>query len=43
MSGSRTGRFLKYLGRTVWRSRLRLGIFLAFVLAVILFYVTREH
>ena len=43
MSGSRTGRFLKYLGRTMWRFRLRLGILLAFVLAIILFYVTREH
>ena len=43
MSGSRTGRFLTYLGRTIWRLRLRLGIFLAFLLAIILFYVTREY
>ena len=43
MGGSRTGRFLTYLGRTIWRLRLRLGIVLAFVLAIILFYVTREQ
>ena len=42
MGGSRTARFLTYLGRTMWRLRLRLGILLAFVLAIVLFYVTRE-
>lgn len=43
MGGSRTGRFLAYLGRMMWRLRLRLGILLAFVLAIVLFYVTRER
>ena len=42
ISGSRTGRFLTYLGRIIWRLRLRLGIVLALLLAIILFYVTRE-
>ena len=43
MGGSRTGRLLAYLGRTIWRLRLRLGILLCFFLAIILFYVTREQ
>ena len=43
MSGSRTGRLLAFLGRTIWRLRLRMGILLAFILAIILFYVTRER
>ena len=42
MGRSRTGRLLTYLGRVIWRLRLRLGILLTIVLAVILFYVTRE-
>lgn len=40
-SGSRTGRLATHLGRILWRMRLRLLIVFAFVLAVILFYVTR--
>ena len=43
MNGSRTGRFLTYMGRIIWRLRLRLGIVFAFILAIILFYVTRMY
>jgi mannan polymerase II complex MNN10 subunit len=42
INGSRTGRFLSTLGRLLWRLRLRLGIVLCFILAILLFYVTRE-
>ncbi len=42
INGSRTGRFFSTLGRLIWRLRLRLGIVLCFMLAIILFYVTRE-
>jgi len=42
IQGSRTGRFLTYTGRIIWRLRLRLGIVLSLILAVILFYATRE-
>lgn len=41
-SGSKTGRILGFLGRSIWRLRLRLLITLLFILAVILFYVTRK-
>ena len=40
-SGSRTGRLATYFGRILWRMRLRLLIVFGFILAVILFYVTR--
>jgi len=42
INGSKFGRFLSMLGRTIWRLRLRLGILLCFVLAIVLFYVTRK-
>lgn len=42
IQGSRTGRFLTYTGRIIWRLRLRLGIVFGLILAVILFYTTRE-
>lgn len=42
IQGSRTGQFLTYTGRIIWRLRLRLGIVLGLLLAVILFYATRE-
>lgn len=42
MNNSRTGRFLTYTGRLIWRLRLRLGIVLGLILAIILFYVTRK-
>ena len=42
MQGSRTGRFLTYAGRTIWRFRLRVGVLLGLILAIILFYATRE-
>lgn len=41
-SGSRTARISTYFGRLIWRMRLRLLLVLGFVLAVVLFYVTRE-
>lgn len=40
---SRTGRILGLLGRSIWRLRLRLLMVLSFILAIILFYVTRKH
>jgi len=43
IQGSRTGRFLTYTGRIIWRLRLRLGMVLGLVLAIILFYATREY
>ena len=42
MSGSKTGRFLTYMGRLIWRLRLRIGIVLGLILAIILFYATRK-
>ena len=41
-SGTRTGRTLRFLGHHIWRLRLRLLVVLSFVLAIIIFYVTRE-
>ena len=41
-SGSKTGRILGFLGRSIWRMRLRLLVTLSFLLAVIVFYVTRK-
>ena len=42
LNGSRTGRFLTYTGRLIWRLRLRLGIVFGLILAIIIFYVTRK-
>ena len=41
-NGSRTGRTLGFLGRSIWRLRLRLLVVFSFILAIILFYVTRK-
>ena len=38
----RGGRIVPYLGRTIWRLRLRIMLLLGFIMAIILFYVTRE-
>ena len=42
INNGRAGRFLTYMGRLIWRLRLRLGIVFGLMLAIILFYVTRE-
>lgn len=39
----RGGRIVPYLGRTIWRLRLRIMLVLGFIMAMILFYVTREQ
>ncbi|KAL8948076.1 MAG: hypothetical protein Q9222_005706 [Ikaeria aurantiellina] len=39
---SKTGRFLGFLGRSIWRLRLRLLVLLSFILAIVVFYVTRK-
>lgn len=41
-NGSRAGRILAFVGRTIWRLRLRLLVALSLILAIIVFYVTRE-
>lgn len=41
-NGSKAGRLLGFLGRTIWRLRLRLLVALSFILAIIVFYVTRK-
>lgn len=41
-NGSKPGRILGFLGRSIWRLRLRLLITLSFILAVIVFYLTRK-
>lgn len=41
-NGSRTGRILGFLGRSIWRLRLRLLIVLSSILAIIVFHVTRK-
>ncbi|KAI4209840.1 MAG: hypothetical protein LQ351_007258 [Letrouitia transgressa] len=42
-NGTRTGRILGFIGRTIWRLRLRFLILLIFALAIVLFYVTPMH
>jgi hypothetical protein len=42
-AGSRFQNVLVFLGRVIWRMRLRFGAVLAFLLLVILFYVTRGY
>ncbi|KAL8672257.1 MAG: hypothetical protein Q9168_003280 [Polycauliona sp. 1 TL-2023] len=42
-TGSRTGRILGFLGRSIWRMRLRLLVVLTFVFAIVVFYVTPLH
>lgn len=39
----RGGRIAPYLGRIIWRLRLRIMLALGFIMAIILFYVTREQ
>lgn len=39
----RGGRIVPYLGRIIWRLRLRILLVLCFIMAIILFYVTREQ
>ena len=41
--GNRAGRMASHLGRILWRMRLRLVIVFGFIMAVILFYVTRGY
>ncbi|KAL8714386.1 MAG: hypothetical protein Q9220_001719 [cf. Caloplaca sp. 1 TL-2023] len=40
---SKAGRFLGFLGRTIWRLRLRLLVLLSIILATVVFYVTPAH
>ncbi len=42
-NGTKAGRLLGFLGRSIWRQRLRLLFVLAFILAIVVFYVTREY
>jgi mannan polymerase II complex MNN10 subunit len=42
-SNTKIGQAVAFLGRIIWRLRLRLAIVLGFVLCIILFYVTRKH
>ncbi|KAI4088788.1 MAG: hypothetical protein LQ344_005841 [Seirophora lacunosa] len=42
-NGSRAGRILAFVGRTIWRLRLRLLVTLSLILAIIVFYVTPMH
>lgn len=39
----RGGRIAPYLGRILWRLRLRILLVLGFIMAIVLFYVTREQ
>ena len=41
-SGSRFRRLAAHLGRMLWRMRLRLLVVIAFILSIVLFYVTRK-
>lgn len=42
-SGSRLHNILAFLGRVIWRMRLRFAAVLAFLLLIILFYATRKY